>query len=347
MRKILASLLGLLLLSSGLQADSPRARFVAIQAQEAHNAEAAFGAMVALADAGFAPAASRVGYYYRHGVGTQSDLTMARRWYQRATAEGHPWAFASLARVELALGQADAALQLLQDAARDRRPNAARLLGTAHIDRAFGTASDPALGHRILKTLAREGDANAARDLVLRHNWARLQGQIPDPIVIQLVQIGLAGDAKFAEAALVYLSRQGGGHRSVLEQRRALMQVPGIRHRTLQTERVKLAAAIQPGRFWIATETILQGTDPAHYAHVARHAFWINKNAWVRVLQKELHALGYYSGRIDAKMTAPTIRAQNRFCREMDIWKTCATGPLRGKTVYAVADALASVRDRQ
>ncbi|WP_299600039.1 hypothetical protein [uncultured Tateyamaria sp.] len=346
MPSVLGSLILVLMLSSAVQSDISRSEFDAIQSQETHDPEAAFDAMLVLAHSGHIPAANRVGYYYRHGLGTHKDLTAARRWYQHATASGHRWAFASLARVELALGHADAALHLLQQAARDQHPGTARLLGTAHIDRAFGAASDPALGQHMLRVLARDGDANAARDLLLRYNWNRIRGQAPDHIVKRVVQIGLEGDARFAEAALVYLTRERDKRSQITRQREALISVPGIQRRTLLMERVRLAADLNPGRFWIETEKVLQDTETEHYARVAGTAFWINKNAWVRVLQKELRGLGYYSGRITAEMTARTIRAQNQFCKDRGIWELCASGPLRGQTVRAVADAIAMARDR-
>lgn len=346
MSSILGSLVLVLMLSSAVCADVSRSEYNAIKLQEAHDPEAAFGAMLGLARAGYIPAANRVGYYYRHGLGTHKDLEAARQWYQSAAASGHRWAFASLARVELALGDTDAALHLLQQAARDQHPGTARLLGTAHIDRAFGAVSDPALGQNILDALARDGDANAARDLLLRYNWNRIRGHAPDHIVDRVVQTGLEGDARFAEAALVYLTRAQVKRSPITQQREALISVPGIQRRTLLMERVRLAADMRPGRFWIETEKVLQDAETEHYARVASTAFWINKNAWVRVLQKELRGLGYYSGRITAEMTAQTIRAQNQFCKDRGIWELCASGPLRGQTVRAVADAIAMARER-
>ena len=345
MPRVLASLILLLMLASGAQAESSRARFDVIQAQEAHDPESAFAAMMDLAHSGFAPAANRVGFYYRHGLGTPKDLHAARRWYRDASSRGHPWAFASLARVELALEQAHSALQLLQTAARDRRPGAARLLGTAHIDGAFGGLSDTDLGQRILMSLEKDGDADAARELLLRYNWNRIHGRAPDHIVTRVVQTGLDGNARFAEAALVYLSRQNDKRTDIISQRNALIEVPGIRRRTLLSERIRLAADIRPERFWTETENVLQEAENEHFAHVARVAFRINRNAWVRVLQKELRTLGYYSGRINSKMTAQTIRAQIRFCKDKSILEHCAAGPLRVQTVHAVAGAIALMRD--
>ncbi len=333
-----------LMVAFSADADENRTYFNEIKLQEITEPHAAFTEMMALAQAGYVPATDRVGYYFRHGLGTQQDMSAARHWFQRAASGGHPWSFATLARTELDLGHIDAALRLLQSAVKDRRPGAARLLGTAHLDRAFGPASDQSLGRQILLDLERGGDVQAARDLLLRYNWNRLAGQAPAQVVKRVVQLGLEGDARFAETALVYLARRKDKRVETLEQRSALARVPGIRSHILLKESVRLAADRRPARFWLEVEDLLEEADPEHYAAAVSTAFWINKNAWVRVLQKELRALGYYHGAINARMTRRTIRAQSRFCRERGIADVCTLGPLHGRTVRAVAASIAGLR---
>lgn len=322
-------------------ADNRRAQFNAISLQEQTDPGAASVAMRELAENGFAPAIDRVGYYYRKGVGGEQDLDAARQWYERAVSAGHLWSTASLARVEIDRGQGDAALRLLQYGVAQNRPGTERLLATAHIDRKLGAGSDVQKGRAILESLATGGDQNAARDLLVRINWKRLSGTAPVAAVSQVVDAGVQGDPRFAEVALVYLGRHGSKSKETMQTRAALAQVAGIPDRALSPERVRLAADTHPRQFWSKVEDILAQTQRPNYARVATTAFWINKNSWVRVLQKELRALGYYSGRINGRMTARTIKAQNRFCRDQGIWAVCATGPLRGATVRSVADKIA------
>ena len=333
-----------LMVAFAVDADETRTYFNEIKLQEITKPHTAFTEMMALAQAGYIPATDRVGYYFRHGLGTPPDMSAARHWYRRAASGGHPWSFVSLARTELDLGHSDAALRLLQSAVKDQRPGAARLLGTAHIDRAFGPASDQSLGRQILLDLERGGDAQAARDLLLRYNWNRLRGQAPAHIVERVVQLGLAGDARFAEAALVYLGRENNKRGETIEQRSALARVPGIRRHILLKESVRLAAERCPARFWLEVEDLLKDAEPEHYVGAVSTAFWINKNAWVRVLQMELRTLGYYHGAINAKMTGQTIRAQSRFCKDRGIPDVCALGPLHGRTMRAVAGLIAALR---
>ena len=345
MRHIIFGAALVLAMAGTSAAQDQRADFNALAAQEQTDPIGTHLAMKALAQTGYAPAIARVGYHLRKGIGTQQDLEAARSWYMRAVDAGHPWSTASLARVEIELGHGDAALRRLRAGVADKRPGTERLLATAHIDRKLGTASDPQRGQAMLERMAQNGDKNAARDLLVRFNWKRLRGQASDTVVEQVVRAGLAGEARFAAPALIYLARQPRKSHGETRTRTMLAEVSGIPDRILAPELVRLAADTTPRQFWSKVEDVLADTDTENYARTASTAFWINKNAWVRVLQKELRRLGYYKGRINSRMTARTIRAQNRFCRDHDLWAICATGPLRGATVRAVAGAIAVERN--
>lgn len=342
MKKILLAGLFATLTATAAVAQDEQARFQAARTSEATNPTNAFTEMSVLAESGFAPAMDRMGYLYRNGIGTDVDLLAAQMWFQRAVDAEHPWSFANLASLEIQLGNGDAARALLETAVADDRPGTPRLLAQSHIDRKLGAGSDPDLGRAMLIDIAAHGDDNAARDLVLRYNWSRLDGAAPDAIVAQVERAGLNGDPQFAEAALVYLTRTGSNCPIEMQRRAALAEVPDIRDRVLSVERIQLARDLNPATFWTEFENIMAQTEPANYGRAATTGFWINKNAWIRVLQIELRALGYYNGSINARMTARTIRAHNRFCRDAGIWSTCATGPLRGPSVRAVADAIAA-----
>ena len=178
-------------------AQDHRAVFKHISVQAQSDPRGAFDAMLSLAQTGYAPAIDRMGYYFRHGIGTDTDLAAARHWYTRAVAGGHPWAAASLARVEIASDNGAAAHVVLKTAVQDNLPGAKRLLATAHIDRKLGTASDPEAGRRLLETLVTGGDSNAARDWALRINWGRLDGRLPDTAVALIVPAAIEGDDRF------------------------------------------------------------------------------------------------------------------------------------------------------
>ncbi|MFK7878182.1 hypothetical protein [Roseobacter sp.] len=323
-------------------AQDNRAAFKNISMLQQSDPSAAFKAALSLAEKRYPPAIDRVGYYFRHGIGTDRNLEAARDWYARAVAAEHPWSTASLARVEIELNRGDVALQLLEAAVLEDLPGTLRLLATSHIDGDFGVASDPQSGRKMLESLSVRGDQNAARELVVRINWHRLSAPASDIAIAQVVQAGLAGEVRFAETALVYLARHGKKNEETLGTRFALANIPGVRDRVLSPELIRLAADAHPAQFWSKSEEILEQTETENYATTASVAFWINKNAWVRVLQKELRLLGYYKGRINGRMTSSTIKAQNRFCRDENLWHICANGPLRGATVRALAGAIAA-----
>ncbi|MEP5633766.1 MAG: hypothetical protein ABJP79_17960 [Tateyamaria sp.] len=337
---ILAGFFVFLMASASLAQDEAK-RFRDARDLEATNAAEAFAAMSTLADLDFPPAMDRMGYLYRNGIGTEVDLQKAKAWLERAVEAEHPWSFANLARVELQLGNGDAALVLLDAAVANDRPGTHRLLATSHIDKTLGADSDPDVGRAMLIEMAAKGDDNAARDLVLRYNWNRLNGEAPDAVVVQVEDVGLAGDPQFAEAALVYLTRLNSTSLETIQRRAALANVPNIRDRVLSVERIRLARDLHPETFWLEFESIMASSETENYGRAATTGFWINKNAWVRVMQMELRTLGYYHGTINARLTSRTISAHNRFCRDSGIWGICATGPLRGPTVRAVAEAIA------
>lgn len=342
MKLIVCALVLFLGITDISHAQDQRAQVKTIIAQERSSPGAAFDAMMQLAGRGYAPALDRVGYYFRHGIGTQQDLERAGHWYAQAVAAGHLWSSASLARVHIALEQGDAAYELLQTAVAENRPGTRRLLATAHIDQQLGAASNPDLGRHMLEAMAEHGNSKAARDLVARINWGRLPTPASDIAVSLIVQSGLEGEVKFAETALTYLSRSGKKRADVIETRALLVDTPGLRDQIASVERIRLAADQTPRQFWTKVEQVLADTYPENYARAASTAFWINKNSWVRVLQKELRNLGYYTGAAHGRMTTRTIRAQNRFCKDADIWHICAKGPLRGPSVRAVANAIAN-----
>lgn len=88
----------------------------------------------------------------------------------------------------------------------------------------------------------------------------------------------------------------------------------------------------------------MQSAPPDVYARALSVAARINRNAYVRIVQKELRAQGYAVGRSSPYMNRPLIRAINRFCRDTGIVDDCRMGPLKSVTIKAVAGKLAELR---
>ncbi|KUF11831.1 tetratricopeptide repeat protein [Pseudoponticoccus marisrubri] len=324
-----------------LEREERTALFEALEAMAETDPGAAFGLMTRFAATGDTKAQQELGTYYRQGIGTETDLQAAREWYQRAIEGGRPYALAPMARVEAALGNGAAALGLVNRAIDAGMPGAERQLGFAHVDRQLGVASDPARGREILMALIDDGDGRAARPLLLRYTWNRLPLPAPDRLVAQVEADGLAGDGPSAEAALVYLTK---AERRAVSRRQALIEVPGIRDRILASERMWLAADIQPRRFYLAADEIIATTPSEHFPRAALTANRVTPNAYVRILQRELRGLGYYRGSLNGRLTRSTIAAHNRFCRDAGIIAQCREGPRKSATIRAVTEALAERR---
>lgn len=302
-----------------------------------------FEAAYARAQSGDAKAQDDLARYFRFGIGTKTDLLAAKDWYMRAASGGRGFSLLSLARVNLALGDGEAAYENLQAAIEQDVPNAGRQLAFAHIDRKLGVHSDPDIALPILLQMARAGDPKASVPLLSRYNWKRLPSPAPEELVASVEQFGLSGDAKAAEAALLYISQHAEITQSSLMRRKALLGVPGLRATIKSAQEVLLVRDLNPGKFWLETERILMAAPSEGFARAALTTYQINKNAFYRVLQIRLAENGYQPGPVDGLLGRRTITALNRFCRDNDIEEICTTGPQRYSTVKVVANRLAEL----
>lgn len=315
----------------------------AFELEEASPHEA-FDAMLKLAKGGHSKAQDRIGYYYRNGIGRDVDLTAARDWYQRAVDNGRAYSLTSLARIEISLGNEDAAFDLLNEAVELNMPGAQRLLAFSHIDRKLGDRSDPEVGLETLMPMVLSRDEKAAIPLLLRYNWRRLPDPAPEALIELVEDIALAGDPKAAEAALWYLTRV---EPDKVARRSALFAVPNQRPSRHRSEEIELARDLVPSHFWLEAERVLSEAEPEAFQRAAITTFRINKNAFIRVVQKELSSLGYTAGRPDGIAGSRTISAINRFCRDHGISEACAHGPAKSITARALAAQLALLRSNQ
>ncbi|MGP6088793.1 hypothetical protein [Antarctobacter jejuensis] len=322
--------------------DQRDAGFQAIMALSGTAPDQALTQMIALAETGDPKAQQQVGTFYRQGTGTSVDLPLAKLWYERAVAGGRDYALAPLARTEAALGNGEAAYALLHSAIEKGMPGAERQLGFAHIDKQLGRRSDPSRGLNILMGLIDGGDRVAARPLLLRYTWNRLPLPAPTRLVQMVEADGLAGDGPSAEAALVYLTKAERFTRGSLDRRQALIAVEGIRESILASERMLLAADTLPTQFFREADRIIATTPREEFPRAALTAYRISPNAYVRILQRELRAQGYYRGRVNGWLTSSTIAAHQRFCRDQGILDQCREGPRKTDTIRAVTEALAA-----
>lgn len=349
LKRIMTLALGLWICGHPVAADSNRKAEFKARYAEAMDLKAAapmqsVARLRALSDDGYARATERLGYFYLKGIGVDQDTDAAIALYAQAVAAGRSKAMVSLGKAYLADGAYQDAIDTLQAAAQAGDTRAEATLAWAHATSRLGPLSDPVRGLADLRRLA-QSDVRDAQLLLLAGlvKQPRSPANV-DPVIDRLHERHAEGDAKAAEALLRYY-RQRGHERGDLATRAALLETPGIRAKVRVEESLWLARARQPHRFWSISETLVQDAPDDVFARALVVTAKINKNAYVRILQEELRAQGYRTGRPSAYMNRPLIRSINQFCRDNGIDGACKAGPLKSSTIKAMAAKIAEDRE--
>ncbi|WP_299297645.1 hypothetical protein [uncultured Tateyamaria sp.] len=322
---------------------SARVRYDAAMALVDSDPAQAFEQMHALAADNDARAMDRLGHFHVAGIGTQPDTNAAIAQFRAAVDHGRARSRLPLGANLLRTGQIEAARTALEQAADDDIPGAVATLAWAHATRALGAASDPEDGWATLYARAVAADRIAELRLVaLVAKTGRTHGNL-DAVLASLHTRAMDGDLRATETLLRYL-RLRGHPRNDLALRSELLALPGLRPKAAVEEGLHLAARTQAHRFWTASEDIVNDAPADVYARALLTTYKINKNAYVRLLQKELRKRGYATGRANGYLTASTIRAFSRFCRDAGIARDCRRGPLNWATLQAATRALAQSR---
>ena len=324
-------------------APSARVRYDTAMALVDSDPAQAFEQMHALAADGDARAMDRLGHFHVGGIGTASDLNAGVAQFRRAVAHGRTRSHLPLGANLLRLGDAEGARAALEVATSADIPGASATLAWAHAAGAFGPASDEGAGWTTLTTLAQEGDRIAQLRLVALVSKTGADVMGLDAVLAALDDRALAGDIRAAETLLVYLRKRGHPARD-LAWRQRLLALPGLRPKAAVEEGLHLAARTQGDRFWTVSEDIVNDAPADLYARALLTTYKINRNAYVRLLQKDLRALGYAPGRASGYLTSATINAFSEFCRDRGISSACRRGPLNWVALQAATRALAQSR---
>ena len=296
-----------------------------------------------LADAGDPRAIAQLGYLTWRGIGTDPDLVQAAAYLQDAIAAGNDKATINLSRVLVAKGENGRALEILTEAAADGLEEADYWLARLHARQDFGRLSDQDFGRAQLDRLSAAGHVPATVDL------AGLAGDSNggpiDPVEIAArLEVASDGGSARATAGLLRLIR---------ERRDAFPDGVARRKQILAEMADRLPAERRlPEEIWLAADQTsgreryrtvsqqLAGSSGEAFRRALRAAYSADRRAYTWVLQERLAERGYYRGNISGLMTASTIRAFRRFCRQNDIDRICRQGPLRSDTVNAIAPFL-------
>ncbi|MEM1078147.1 MAG: SEL1-like repeat protein [Pseudomonadota bacterium] len=328
------------LAETGATLKALKARYSEAMALRTEAPVEAVAAMTALAEAGYPRAIDRLAYFHSKGQGVPQDLVRARALYAQAVAAGYDRSLIPLGKIALSLGEVELAQESLERAVAAGLEKAAPVLAWAHATERLGAGSDPARGLADLRVLAAL-DSRDAQVFLL----AGLLKQPDAPgakakVLAQLETRAVDGDAKAAEGLLRYYRLRGLGSETT-QTRAALLETPGIRAKIRVEEGLYLAVERQPERFWLTSEDLLRDAPNPVFARALAVTSKLNKNAYIRILQAELTALGYRTGRPSPYLNAPLIRAVNQFCRDTGITESCRLGPLKSVTIKAVAAELA------
>lgn len=303
-----------------------------------------YAALVELAALDHPKSIERLGYYTLKGVGAEADLQAAIALYTRATALGHERAWLSLAKAKMLAGHAEEALAAFHTAQSLGIRGAEASLLMAHASHRLGPLSDADAAWPQLVRLAQTGDRTA--EIAALYVAGRYQRRIgPEGVILSAQQTRAAdGDGKAAETLLRYYRLTPKHRWRQIPQRLKLLKHPNLSERARIEEGLYMALDRTPERFWTASEALVQQASNAVYPRALTTTARINRNAYVRIVQKELARLGYGPGRSNGYLHRRTLDALMRFCRDQDIDPDCRVGPIKSTAIKSIAAALAETR---
>lgn len=307
------------------------------------DARGAMTDLTALCSEGYARACDRAGYLTFKGIGAAQDTGAALAFYQKAIDAGRTGSLVSMGKVLLTSGAHQKAIEALTQAAAAGHEKADATLAWAHATKRLGDLSDATLGVPVLRKMAQSKQRDAELYLLDALSRAKDKRTQVDHVLDNLQARWTDGDSKAAEALLRYY-RMVGHKNGTLELRAALLETPGLRDKIRVEEALYLSSVRKPGSFWTDSEQLVGGAPDEVFARALVVSAKINKNAYVRIVQKELRTLGYPVGRASPYMNRPLIRSINAFCRDAGQSAICRAGPLKSATIKAVASHLAEIR---
>lgn len=288
-------------------------------------------------------ACNRAGYLAQKGIGSKQDRALARTYYLTAIEAGHIKSFISLGKLHLEIGEYTNAIEAFEKAANAGLVKGAATLAWAHVTKRLGQFSEQEFGWKTLSKLAQTGQRDA-EILLLDAVWrTKDKATSVDAIIEALHARWQDGDAKAAEALSRYF-RIVGHSIGTLAVRSALLQTKGLRDKIRIEEELYLAEERYPENFWSRSEELVRDAPRNMFSRALVVTSKIDKNAYVRIVQKELGALGYAVGKPSPYMTRALIRSINSFCLDHVPSNVCRIGPLKSDTIKAVASQLAVLR---
>ena len=299
------------------------------------------------ADAGDGNAFLLLGDFYARGTAGPGRGSEAIAAYEAAAKLGRSLALVRLGQIyqdgKLVAANPQKAVDAYLAAAASDRPGALVPLGKALAEGRFPAYGKPADGINLLQQADAKGVEEAAvtlSDCYLNGTGVR---KSPAKAIALLRKAAEAGNLQ-AGRRLVALYRDGRKHLVRRNRKAAIAQFASLRDR-LDTHSQKveslllLAAATASRTGYRDVQSRLLDLRPADRPATVRKLRSVNANAYVYVVQSRLGSLGLYGGNATGTLSAATLRAINRFCREREARGTCRAGPLTIGVTELIATA--------
>lgn len=320
------------------------------RAQTDHEARAALIPQIeAAAEGGNSWAMLLLGDALARGEGVSADAALALVWYKRAAETGNVQALLRLGAAyrDGLLVPADPAraIAVYEKAIEAGSTRAAVLLGEGHVNRHFGRLSNPAKGIRLIERAHAEGEPTAAASLANFHIWGRGVRRDPSKALALLTEAADGGNASAARALIGHY-RAGRGEfipRNLSRANAALEKyAPLLAADELERERFLMDAAGASGlRDFSRLADQLDRMPADRQADAISALRAASPNAYVYVVQRRLAAKGLYHGRLNGRLTRPTIRAIKMLCRQDLAADRCEAGPLDHRAAQLIARLIA------
>jgi len=225
--------------------------------------------------------------------------------------------------------------------AADQGHNGARYQLARALMRGEGVEADPAHAVRLLRMSADEGHVPSISTLARALETG--SGVGPDAVeAVRLYELAAAEGQAYARFRLALALAGGAGVQADRVRAVALLgalvdegyaAAPFALAEVLMTSRPRAADRVRAQALWEAEA--LSGNDRA-LARLARNF----PNDYVQLVQAALRERAVYRGRVNGRLTEPTILAIAEFCRVQGIGDICRHGPMRSDAARALGRVL-------
>lgn len=219
-----------------------------------------------------------------------------------------------------------------------------RNLALGHVERRFGSLSQPTKGAKLLQDAVNKGDLSLSTSLA--NLYFSGNGVPRDPrIGLQVLRQAADAGSPHAASALISVLRNGRGKdlpRDLSQADAAIRNYASLfAQDDFELEKIVLESARSNSqKEYAAVAVAMRESLPALKQKMLYMVHGSNKNAYTWLLQERLAELGVYEGPLNGTMNSSTVRAVNVYCAQNNFHEKCVQGPLHWTTARALASSL-------